>query len=113
MFATPPRVAAAFSDSPLSAIATQRKRRITVMDGYDSGHAAVDGDDAQLTNDGDATVPGEDEGDVFEVEAIIGRQGGRNGRPLEYCVRWVSRPYPSVPRVSWLTFDAVERIHPR
>ena len=92
MFATPPRVAAAFSDSPLSAIATQRKRRTTAaMDGYDSGHAAVDDVETHLVGAGDATMPGDDEGDVFEVEAIIGRQGGRNGRPLEYCVRWVSR----------------------
>lgn len=94
MLATPPRVAAAFSDSPLSAIATQRKRRITAMDGYDPGHAAVDDVEAQLVDAGDATMPGDDEGDVFEVEAIIGRQGGRNGRPLEYCVRWVSMITP-------------------
>lgn len=79
-----------FTSSSLSPVQSPRKNSRVVVDGSDEADEAEESmEDGPSTSDneetGDATL-GEDE---FEVEAILARKGGYNGRTLMYKIRWV------------------------
>lgn len=73
-----PHSDAYFSGSPLSSVGPSPHKPIT------AGHEAF-----SMDNDRDASE-GSAAGEVFEVEAIVARKGGYNGKTLLYKIRWVS-----------------------
>lgn len=74
-----PRSDAYFTDSPLSSPPNSPQKQSTF---------AVDSDQNMDFDDHVAGAGASDQ--VFEVEAILARRGGKDGKTLMYKIRWVS-----------------------
>lgn len=85
-----------FTSSPLSAPPSSTRKpvastsRVLLEDSEE--------DEVDFTDNGDDNEDGEDDGEEtsglaegeFDVEAILARRGGYNGKTLMYKIRWVS-----------------------